>query len=145
MRMYNSIEHSNNYLKTSGSLWQQYRETAVKHNDAIKNIPSNGASFKSKVKITGKAPADGRTKDVQIAASLTYLNNFWRTLEISLINCEINLILTWSSSCATTDSNDEKKFAMIDTKLYVPAVILSTKDNAKLLEQLKSGFHRKIN
>ena len=104
MRMYNSIEHSNNYSKTSGSLWQQYRdETAVKHNDAIRNIPGNGASFISKVKITGKAPADGRTKDVQIAVSLTYLNNFWRTLEISSINYEINLILTWSSSCAITD------------------------------------------
>ena len=62
-----------------------------------------------------------------------------------LINCEVNLTLTWSSACVITNSNGAGTFAITDTKLYVPAVTLSTKKNAKLLQQLKSGFKRVIN
>ena len=62
-----------------------------------------------------------------------------------LINCEVNSILTWSSTCVITDSTGEKTLAIRDTKLYVPVVTLSTTDNAKLLEQLKSGFKKTIN
>ena len=76
---------------------------------------------------------------------LKYLSNFWRTLEMSLINCEINLILTWSSTCVITDSNGAGTFAITDTKLYVRVVTLSTQENSKLLQQLKSGFKRAIN
>ena len=76
---------------------------------------------------------------------LKYVNNFWRTLEMPLINCEVNLILTWSSTCVITDSAGAGKFKIDDTKLYVPVVTLSTQENAKLLQQLKSGFRRVIN
>ena len=62
-----------------------------------------------------------------------------------LINCEINLILSWSSTCVLFNSTDEGRFKITDTKLYVPVVTLSTQDNAKLLQQLKSGFKRTIN
>ena len=62
-----------------------------------------------------------------------------------LINCEVNLILTWSKDCVITNSEGEAKFAITETKLYVPVVTLSTQDNAKLLQQLKSGFKRTIN
>ena len=62
-----------------------------------------------------------------------------------LINCEVNLILTWSRDCVTTNSNGKAKFAITETKLDVPVVTLSTQDNAKLLQQLKSGFKRIIN
>ena len=62
-----------------------------------------------------------------------------------LINCEVNLILTWLSTCVTTDSTGVGRFAITDTKLYVPVVTLSTQENAKLLQQLKSGFKRTIN
>ena len=65
-----------------------------------------------------------------------------------LINYEINLILTWSDRCFIIDNpsvNQEPTFTIADTKLYVPVVILSTQDNAKLLQQLKSGFKRTIN
>ena len=75
---------------------------------------------------------------------LKYLSNFWRTLEIPLINCEVNLILTWSSTCVITNSAGTGTFAIRDTKLYVPVVNLSTQDNAKLLQQLKPGFKRVI-
>ena len=62
-----------------------------------------------------------------------------------LINCEVNLILTWSKDCVITNSTGEAKFKLTETKLYVPVVTLTTQDNAKLLQQLKSGFKRTIN
>ena len=75
---------------------------------------------------------------------LEYLSNFWRTLEIPLINCEINLILTWSVDCVIiyTDVAIIPTFIITGTNLYVPVVTLSTQDNAKLLAQLKSDFKR---
>ena len=78
---------------------------------------------------------------------LKYLSNFCRTLQIPLINCEINLILTWSANCVIVSiavANQGATFAMTDTKLYVPVLALSTQDNVKLLDQLKLGFKRKI-
>ena len=87
MPMYNLIEYSDNYSKTSGSLWQYYKD------DPNDNL-TDSESFKSKVKITGKTPNNGNTKDVEIIVPLKYLSNFWRTLEMPLINCEVNLILT---------------------------------------------------
>ena len=137
MPLYNLIEYSDNYSKTTGSLWQYYKD------DPNDNL-ANSKSFKSKVKITGKTPNNGNTKDVEIIVPLKYLSNFWRTLEMSLINCEVNLILTWSKDCVITNSTCEGKFAMTETKLYVPVVTLSTKDNGKLLQQLKSGFKKTI-
>ena len=79
---------------------------------------------------------------------LKYLSNFWRTLEIPLINWEINLILTWSANCAivsTNIANQNATFAITNTGLHVPVVTLSTQENAKLLQQLKSGFKRVSN
>ena len=79
---------------------------------------------------------------------LRYLSNFWRTLEMPLINCEINLILTCSSTCvivSTIHVNQNAAFEITDTRLYVPAVTLSTQENTKLLQQIKSGFKRVIN
>ena len=69
MPMYNLVEYSNNYSKTSGSLWQHYRDNP---NDSIKQ----SESFKYKITITGKTPAAGNTKDVEIAVPLKYLRNF---------------------------------------------------------------------
>ena len=88
------------------------------------------------------------TKDVEIMVPLKYLINFWRTLEMPLINCEVNLILTWSSTCvlvATDVANQNATFPITNTKLYVPVVTLSTQENTKFLQQLKSGFKRVIN
>ena len=95
--MYNLIEYNDSYSKTSGSLWQYYRDEP---NDNL----TDSESFKSKIKITGKTPAAGNEKDVEIMVPLNYLSNFWRTLEMHLINCEVNLILTWSSTCFITNS-----------------------------------------
>ena len=117
--MYNLIEYSNNYSKTSGGLWQYYR-------DDPNDNTAQSESFKYKIKIMRKTHTASNTKDVEIAMPLKYLSNFWRTLEMPLINCEIT------------------KFKITDTKLSVPVVTLSTHDDAKLLQQLKPGFKRTI-
>ena len=70
---------------------------------------------------------------------------FWKTVEMSLVNSKINLIVTWSSNSVIVNSTGEVTFAITDTTIYVPVVTLSTRDNVKLLEQLKSGFKRTIN
>ena len=104
-------------------------------------------SFKFKAKITGQTE-DNASKDVEIIVPLKYLSNFWRTLEMPLINCEVNLIFTWSSACvliSTNIPNQAAIFEITDTKLYVPVVTLSTQENTKFLQQLKSGFKRVIN
>ena len=78
---------------------------------------------------------------------LKYLSNFWRTLEMPLINCEVELILAWSANSViiyTNVANQNPTFAITETNLYVPLVTLSTQDNAELLRQLKSGFKRTI-
>ena len=138
MSMFHLIEYSYNYSKTSGTLWQYYKDHP---NDNI----TQSESFKSKIKITGKTPAAGNAKDVEIIIPLKYLCNFWRTLEMPLINCEANLILTLSPTCVISSPTEETKFRITETKLYVPVVTLSTQDHAKLLKQLKSGFKRTIN
>ena len=150
MLMYNLIEFSDNYSKTSGSLWQFCKDIlAVNNNGDI--IDFNGAnatdSIDFKAKITGQTDNNRRIDDVEIMVPLKYLSNFWRTLEMPFINCEVNLILTWSADCVLIYSdvaNQILTFAITETNLYVPVVTLSTQDNAKLLAQLKSGFKRAI-
>ena len=150
MPMYNLIEYSDNYAKTTGSLWQYCKDIPARNaNDDIAIFAENNTpdSFKFKAKITGQTGNNG-TKDVEIMVPLNYLSNFWRTLEMPLINCEVNLILTWSSSCvliATAIQNQAATFEITDTKFYVPLVTLSTQENTKFLQQLKSGFKRVIN
>ena len=151
MPMYNLIEYSDNYSKTSGSLWQYCKDIpAVNNNGDI--VDFNGAnatdSFNFKAKITGQTDDDGEIDNVEIMVPLKYLSNFWRTLEMPLINCEVNLILTWSANCvivSTNVANQGATFTITETKLYIPVVTLSTQDHAKLLTQLKSGFKRTIN
>ena len=131
MPMYNLIEYSDNYLKTSASLWQYCKEIpAVDNNNALVNFAENNLtdSFNFKVKILGQTGDDG-TKNVQIIIPLKYLSNFWRTLEMPLINCENNLISTWSTNfviVSTNVANQNATFEITDTKLYVPVVTLST-------------------
>ena len=83
MPMYKLIEYNDNYAKTSGNLWQYYRDNLA-----------DSESFKSKIKITGKTPNNNNEKNVEIMVPLKYLSNFSRTFQMPLINCEVNLILT---------------------------------------------------
>ena len=149
MTMYNLIEYSDNYAKTAGSFWQYCKDIPARSNNEIVVFAEDNLtdSFNFKAKITGQTGNNGR-KDVEIMVLLKYLGKFWRTLEMTLINCEVNLILAWSSTCvlpAVGDANQTTTFAITDTKLYVPVVTLSTQENTKFLQQLKSGFKRVIN
>ena len=83
--------------KKSGSLWQYYKDEP---NDNLVDFKS----FKSKTKIKGKNPNNGNAKNIDIIEPLKYLSNFWETLEMPLINCEVNLILNWSKDCVITNS-----------------------------------------
>ena len=113
-----------------------------------------------KKSITGRLEGNNTEKEVETIVPLKHLSNFWETLDIPLINCEINLILTWYENCVITsketrdaDPNADSvvravnnptnvTFKITDTKLYVPVVTLSTEDDNKLLGQLKTGFKR---
>ena len=145
MPMYNFIEYSDNYSKTSGSLWQYCKEMpALGYNDAI--IDFNGAnatdSFSFKAKITCQTNNNGIIT-IEMMLALKYVSNVWRALQMSLINCEIELVFGWSANCVIIYTNVADQvftFTITETNLYVPVATLSTQDNSKLLPQLKDGF-----
>ena len=96
--------------------------------------------------------------ETETVVPLKHLSNFWKSLNILLINCEVELILTWSKNCVLADMTVRAaqgdnpaivaptglEFKITDTKLYVPVVTLSKENDIKLLEKLKSGFKRTI-
>ena len=151
MPMYNLIEYKDNYSKTSGSLWQYCKHIpAVKNDNEAVNFTNNNLtdSFNFKVKMTGQTGNDGK-KNVEIIVPIKCLSNFWRTLEMPLINCEVNLILTWSERCVILSNdvaNQNARFAITDKKLHVTVTnLLKHYYNTKLVQQLKSGFKRVTN
>ena len=137
MPMYNPVKYSNNYWKTSKSLWQYYR-------DELDDNISYSNPFKNKSEVINNADITG-TVNVEKAAPVKYLSNFWVTHEMSLINCEIDLIIAWSASCVICRVDRATTVAGTVRNLYVPFVTLLTQDNTKLPQQLKPGFKRKIN
>ena len=88
--------------------------------------------------------ADGTTKKVEIAVPLKYLDNFWRTLKMSLINCEVNLIVTWTQNWVISSVTRKTKFATTYTKPYVPAETLSTQNNAKVFDNLTLDLREQL-
>ena len=119
----------------------------------------NSKSFDYKTKIIGSLDAGEEKEDITISIPLKYLGNFWKSLDMPLINCEITLILSMCKECVLVgrafrgppaaaanliNSPADAKFEITDCKLYVPVVTLSAKNDNKLLEQLKSGFRRSI-
>ena len=134
MPMYNLLEFSDNYSKTSGSLWQYFKDIPAVDDDG-NIINFNGAnntdSFKFKNRLTGQTNDDGII-NVQIMVPLKYLSSFWRTLEIPLINCEIELLLTCSrnSVIISTDINNQiRTFTVTEANLYVSVVQLKIMQN----------------
>ena len=94
---------------------------------------------------------NGDLNGIKIAVPLKYLSNFWRSSEMSLISCNIELSLTWIKDCAlATTSNDaivnvaKATFKIKDAKLYVSVVTLSKEDNTELRKQLSEGFKRSV-
>ena len=180
MPMYNLLEYSKNYSKISGSLCNYYGDELTDDTNDDNNLNKNvinSKSFKHKTSITGNtynipgrihnaagqainnpdysANKEG-TKKLKIAMPLKYLSNFWRALDMPLINCEVSLTLTWSENCVITslekrrirntnnrgNSPTNVAFKITDCKLHVRVVTLSAENDNKLLEQLKTGFER---
>ena len=139
MPMYNLIEYSNNYFDTSESLWQFKRDEIEMDIDLTVNaqhIPNNLSSFKYKSSfITNK-------NGVKIVVPLKYLSIFWRSLEMPLINCKIEVSLKWYKNCMLSSAGTVATFAISDTKPYVPVVSLKVENNAKLSKLLSEGFKR---
>ena len=141
MPMYNLIEYSDNYSDTSGSLWQFKRDEIEGDADLTIN---NASSFKYKANLIGNTENNGTKNGVKIAVPLKYLSNFWRSLEIPLINCKVELSLTWNENCILTSLAGNSTFTVTDAKLYVPVVTLSIEDNARLTKLLSEGFKRSV-
>ena len=184
--MYNLPENSKSYRKTTGSLWNYYRDkpnnpplndddrpTFTYSADPI----TNSEPFKYESSITGKTSNANQEngenteqrntknkKNLETVVPLKYLSNFWRTLDMPLINCEVSLTLTWFENCVLTDFTKQTAaapqgdnparpairaptnatFKITDTKLHVAVVTLSTKDYNNFLELLKLVFKRTI-
>ena len=148
MPMYNLIEYSDNYQDSSATLCQCKRDEPPDNN--VNLTADNSTSFKYKVNLLGNiAAADpdnahvGRL-NVKIVVPLKYLSNFFRSLEMPLINCKIKLNLTWKKECVLSTAADDAVFIINDAKLYVPVITLSKEDNKDFIEQQKKGFQRSI-
>ena len=145
MPMYNVIEYSDNYADSSGSLYQFKRDESPMNDAGNPNNVAldNSTFFKYKASFLGKATdADGNDrslKNTKIVVPLKYLSNCFRSLGMSLLNSKIHLELNWKNNCVMygadtyaggdNANNRETVFKITRTKLYVPIVTLSTKDN----------------
>ena len=144
MPMYNLLKYSNNYSDTLGSLWNFKRDEIEKDADLAID---NAFSFKYKANLIGDTVVDGanrKKEKVKIAVPLKYLSNFWRSLEMPLINCKVELSLKWYENCILSSAGTAATFTITDAKLYVPIVTLRTEDNTKLSKLLSEGFKRPI-
>ena len=142
MTIYNLTEWGDNYVKTWGRLWQYYRNELVLLLIFLLIITVLSLNLKKKTVKIG----DDSINIIDTIVLLKYLSNFWRTIEMPLIDCEVNLSLTWCSSFVFCNAAAQAiAFTKNDTKFYVPVVTLSTQDNVKLLKQLESCFKRTIN
>ena len=138
MPMYNLIEYSDNYSDTSGSLWD-FKRDEIDNNADVTN-DNNAPSFKYKANLIGNTENNGTKNGVKIAVPLKYLSNFWRSLEMPLINCKVELPLKWIENCVLYTAEigatgaDSTTLEVTDAKPYVPVATLSAEDNAKLVK-----------
>ena len=138
--MYSLIEYSDNHPDTSGSLWSFKRDKIA--SNANVTIDTDTSSFKYKASIIGDTAADVKIDGVKIAVPLKCFSDFWRSLGMLLINCKVELFLTWVDNYVLTtaaigaNANATGKVSatlkITDTKLYVPVVTLSIENNEKL-------------
>ena len=141
MPIYNLIEYSDNYSDTSGSLWNLKRDEIINNPDVTND--DNAPSFKYKANLIGNTENNGRKNGVKIAVPLNYLSNFWRSLEMPLINCKVEISLKWIKDCMFT-VDESATFKITDAKLYIPIATLKAEDNTKLSKLLSKGFKRLI-
>ena len=123
MPMYNLIEYSDNYSDTSGSLWNFKRDEI--EGDVDLTI-DNASSFKYKANFIGNTENNVIKNGVKIAVPLKYLSSFWRSLEMPLISCKVELSLKWIENCVLTTAANANKV------IFKTTVTLSVEDNSKL-------------
>ena len=146
MPMYNLIEYSDNYQDSSATLYQDKRDEPPEVN-AINDLTTDTSGyFKYKVSVLGNpVVANNIAKiNVKVVVPLKYLSNFFRSLEMHLINCKIKLNLTWKKECVLSIDDGEAVFIINDTKMYVPVITLSKEDNKDFIEQQNEKFQRSI-
>ena len=156
MSVYNLKEYSFYYSETTGRLWFCPKDQATNFNNNIENN-DDFKSFKYKAKVLGNTVAQPTpnkanriVKNATSAVSLKYLSKFLRSLEITLINCKFEINLKWAKYCLLSENGNDNAndnpnniiFTIKDTKLCVPVVNLSAKDNQKLSKLLSQEFER---
>ena len=163
MPMCNLTKYSKNYSKSIVSLWNYYRHEPNSGAVGDINYSIRGSkSFNYKTSIKGRLEGSNIEKEVEFSVPLKFLSNFGKTLDIVLVNCEVSLTLNWSKNCVITskatravdpnadpavaeiDNTTTTTFQITDSKMYTPVLTLSSEDDNKLLEQLKTGFKRTI-
>ena len=146
MPMYNLIEYSDNYQDSSATLYQ-YKRDEPPENDAVADLTAdNSSSLKYKISLLGNPVVANNIAriNVKVVVPLKYLSNFFRSLEMPLINCKIKLNLTWKKECVLSNQVGAAVFIINDTKMYVPVVTLSKEHNKDFIEQQNKGFQRSI-
>ena len=148
--MYNLIEYSDNCQDSSATLYQ-FKRDEPPEDDAVADLTAdNSDSFKYKIKLLGNVTeaagnaAGVRRLNVKIVVTLKYLSNFFRSLEMPLINCKVKLNLTWKKDCVLSTDVGKAVFIINDTKLHVPVFTLSKEDNKDFIEQKSKGFQRSV-
>ena len=152
MPMFNLIEYSDSSSDTLRSLCG-FKRDKIANNANVTN-DDDASSFKYKASFVGNTEANGRKNEVKIAVPVKCLSNFWRPLEMHLINCKTELSLAWIDNCVLSaaenggDANaadaDSSTFKINDAQIYVPVVTLSTEHNVNLRKQLSEGFKRSV-
>ena len=145
MPMYNLIEYSDNYQDSSATLYQYKRDEPPK-GDAVADLTADNLnSLKYKISLLGNPVVANNIARINVkVVPLKYLSNFSRSLEMPLINCKIELNLTWKKKCVLSNQAGDAVFIINDTKMYVPVVTLSKEDNKDFIEQQNEGFQRSI-
>ena len=150
MPMYNLIEYSDNYQDSSATLCQYKRDEPPEDNTVADLTADNSDSFKYKIKLLGNVTeiagdaAGVRRLNVKVVVPSKYLSNFFRSLEMPLINCKIKLNLTLKKECVLSTDAGDAVFIINDTKMYVSVVNLSKEDNKDFIEQQNKDFQRSI-
>ena len=144
--MYNLTEYSDNYQDSSVTFYQYKRDEPPEPNAIDDLTANNSSSFKYKISLLGDRNVVGGIVrlNVKIVVPLKYLSNFFRSLEMPLINCKIKLNLTWKKECVLSTDIGDALFIINDTKMYVPVVTLLKEDNKDFMEQENKGFQRSI-
>ena len=146
MLMYNLIEYSDNYQDSSATLYQNKRDEPPEADAVADLTANNSSSFKYKINLLGDPVHAGgiARRNVKVVVPLNYLSNFFRSLQIPLINCKIKLNLTRKKECVLSTDAGAAVFIINDTKLYIPVVTLSKEDNKDFIQQQNKGFQQSI-